>query len=108
MTTPNLAEQVATHMTHHFPTDTHLGGWEVARDTTDHTAVVIWHPHGTRLTTPAIRGQLLTRWLDHLQTIGGFTGQPRTDRSIFTDHQQPDGYACWLHITGRHEQPATA
>ncbi|MBL3664467.1 hypothetical protein JL475_00205 [Streptomyces sp. M2CJ-2] len=103
MTPPDLAEQVAAHMTAHFPT-TEFGGWEVARDP-DHAAVIAWRRHGSTLTTPAVRGQLLARWLDHLRGAG-FDGTARTDRSVFDGSQQPDGYVCWLHITGRRETPA--
>lgn len=101
----DLAEQVAAHMAAHFPDDPEFGGWEVARDT-DGSAVIIWRSHGTTLTTPAVRGQLLTRWLDHLRTAG-FDGSARIDHSVFDTLRQPDGYVCWLHITGRRNPPTS-
>ncbi|MFD5491558.1 hypothetical protein ACFWH4_01115 [Streptomyces sp. NPDC127091] len=101
----DLAEEVAAHMAEHFPDDPEFGGWEVARDS-DRAAVIAWRRHGSTLTTPAVRGQLLARWLDHLRQAG-FDGGARTDRSVFDGPQQPDGYACWLHITGRRETPTS-
>ncbi|MFF3928197.1 hypothetical protein [Streptomyces hirsutus] len=100
----DLAEQVAAHMTAHFPAN-EFGGWEVARDT-DGSAVIAWRRHGTTLTTPAVRGQLLTRWLDHLRTAG-FDGAAHTDHSVFDTTRHPDGYVCWLHITSRRETPTS-
>lgn len=103
----DLAEEVAAHMTAHFPDDPQFGGWEVARDTADGSAVVVWRSHGTTLTTPAVRGQLLARWLDHLRGAG-FVGVAHTDHSVFDTARQPDGYACWLHITSRTALPSPA
>lgn len=105
MTTTDLADQVAAHMTDHVPDDPDFGGWIVARNTTDHTAAIAWRRGTATLTTPAIRGQMLTRWLGGLHAAG-FIGEARTDRSVFADAREPDGYACWLHITDR--QPHTA
>lgn len=102
----DLAEQVAAHMAEHFPDDPEFGGWEVARDTTDRSAVIIWRRDDSTLVTPAVRGQLLTRWLDHLRGAG-FDGSARTDHSVFDTLRQPDGYVCWLHITGRRETPTS-
>jgi hypothetical protein len=108
MTTPadDLAEHVAAHMTTHFPDSTEVGGWAVARDLADGSAAVIWRPDGSTLTTPAVRGQLLTSWLEHLR-CAGFVGEALTDRSVFSGPQPPDGYVCWLHITGQSSRPAS-
>lgn len=109
MATPadSLPEAVAAHMTAHHPHATEIGGWTVARDTTDGSAVLAWARQGSTLVTPAVRGQILTRWLDHLHAAG-FTGEARTDHSVFDTDRQPDGYTCWLHITGWRAPAAAA
>lgn len=97
--TTGLAEQVSAHMTSTFPIADLYGGWTVATDTRDGSAVVVWQP-GDEPAQPGVRGMLLYRWLCSLRDAG-FTGEARTDMAVFgrPDEESPDRIARWLHIT---------
>jgi hypothetical protein len=83
-----------------FPDDEESGGWTVARDSRDNTAVVVWRAASDLLTMPQIRGFQLGRWLDSLRDAG-FAAEPRTDMEVFgrPDEQSADGRARWLHVS---------
>ncbi|WP_432041448.1 hypothetical protein [Streptomyces cadmiisoli] len=103
----DLAEQLSSHMQTHHPDGADAGGWTVARDDRDGTAVLVWRPASSLLTLPQVRGMQLYRWLHSLRDAG-FEAQPRTDMEVFgrPDEESEDGIARWLHITDW--APATA
>jgi hypothetical protein len=99
VTTIDLARRLATHMETHVPDTEYAGGWTVARDQRDNTAVVVWR--GDEPVQPQVRGMTLYRWLCSLR-LAGFTAEARTDMAVFgrPGDQSPDGIAHWLHVTG--------
>jgi hypothetical protein len=105
--TPTLAQRVSDHMTAHFPTADLHGAWNVACDTRDGSAVVVWRP-GDEPAQPQVRGMLLYRWLCSLRDAG-FTGEARVDMTVFgRPVDSPDGIARWLHVTAWSERMAAA
>lgn len=102
-----LAEQADAHMQTIHPEATAVGGWTVARDNRDGSAVVVWRT-GLEPVQPGVRGGVLYRWLVSLRGAG-FTGVARTDMEVFgrPGEESPDGFARWLHVTGWSE-PGTA
>lgn len=97
-----LAEKVSDHMQNLFSDDHDAGGWIVAEDHRDGTAVVVWQPGNTEALLPGgARAILIYRWHVSLQNAG-FASNPRTDMEVFgrPDEQSDDGRARWLHITG--------
>jgi hypothetical protein len=100
-----LAHRVSRHMTTVFPEVVTAGGWTVAADTRDGTAVVVWQP-GTEPMQPQVRGMLLYRWLCSLRAAG-FTAEARVDMTPFGRLvDSPDGIARWLHVTSWSEPDA--
>lgn len=96
---PTLAQRVSDHMTTVFPEVVAAGGWTVAADTRDGSAVVVWRP-GDEPVQPRVRGMLLYRWLCSLRAAG-FTAEALVDMSVFgRPVDSPDGVARWLHVTG--------
>lgn len=101
-----LGDRVSTHMTSAFPSTPDTGGWTVARDQQDGTAVVVW-VKGMEPVQPQVRGMVLYRWLRSLRAAG-FDAQARTDMAVFgrPDEESPDRIARWLHVTGWSEPAA--
>jgi hypothetical protein len=99
LTAVDVAVLVSDHMTKHFPEDGYAGGWTVARDRRDGTAVVVWR-RADEPVQPQVRGMALYRWLCSLRDAG-FTGEARTDMEVFgrPEGQSQDGIARWLHVT---------
>lgn len=95
-----LASRVADVMTRIHPeTQDCIGGWTVAEDHRDGTAVVVWR-QGDGTWPATLRGTVMWRWLWALRG-DGFTVEPRLDMEVFgrPDEESPDGRARWLHVT---------
>lgn len=97
-TAPRLAQAAAAHMDTNFP-DTYYGGWTVAEDERDGTAVVVWRQreYGGE---QGLRGRMLYRWLESLRAAG-FTVEPRLDLEVFGRPDEQSEIAHWLHVTAR-------
>lgn len=96
----DLAYRVAEVMTRIHPeTRDVIGGWTVAEDHRDGTAVVVWQ-QGDGTWPATLRGTVMWRWLWALRGAG-FTVEPRLDMEVFgrPDEESPDGRARWLHVT---------
>lgn len=102
----DLADQVTAHMQTIQPDTAPTGGWTVARDTRDATAVVVWRP-GDEPVQPQVRGMVLYRWLCGLRDAG-FEAQARTDMAVFgrPNEESRDRIARWLHVTSWSEPDA--
>jgi hypothetical protein len=88
-----------------FPDTVPAGGWTVAADTRDGSAVVVWRQEEP--VQPQVRGMLLYRWLCSLRDAG-FAAEARVDMTVFgRPMDSPDGIARWLHVTAWSEPPAT-
>lgn len=94
-----LAERTGAHMTRCFPGTLPVGGWTVARDTRDGTAVVVWRSGGEPV-QPLVRGMLLYRWLCSLRDAG-FAAEAATDMDVFgrPEQESPDRVARYLRVT---------
>lgn len=92
----DLAERVSAHMLATFP-ESPCGGWEVARDTRDNTAAVVWRAREMFGGMQGVRGTMLYRWLCSLRDAG-FTAQPRLDEA-FGRPDETSAIAHWLHVT---------
>jgi hypothetical protein len=82
-----------------FPGTLPVGGWIVARDSGDGTAVVVWKPGGEPV-QPMVRGLVLYRWLISLRA-GGFSADASLDMAPFgrPEQESPDQVARYLRVT---------
>lgn len=92
-----LTQRAATHMNAISPNPA-CGGWVVAEDHRDGTAVVVYR------TDPGwpqagVRGTTLYRWLCALRDAG-FTAEARLDLEVFGKPDEQSEIAHWLHTTG--------
>lgn len=91
-----LTARVAAHMEQFA--DSECGGWLVAEDHRDGTAVVVWQAREMFGGMPGIGGTMLWRWMWSLRGAG-FAAVPRTDLEVFGRPDEESEYARWLHIT---------
>jgi hypothetical protein len=103
-----LAERTGAHMTRCFPGALPVGGWTVARDTRDGTAVVVWRSGGEPV-QPLVRGMVLYRWLCSLRDAG-FAAEASTDMDVFgrPEQESPDRVARYLRVTAWSSAAAAA
>jgi hypothetical protein len=82
-----------------FPGTLPVGGWIVARDSGDGTAVVVWKSGGEPV-QPMVRGLVLYRWLISLRA-GGFSADASLDMAPFgrPEQESPDQVARYLRVT---------
>jgi hypothetical protein len=95
-------------MTSRFPGTLPVGGWTVARDTRDGTAVVVWRSGGEPV-QPRVRGMLLYRWLTSLRA-SGFAADASLDMDVFgrPEQESPDRVARYLRVTAWSSAAAAA
>jgi hypothetical protein len=97
-----LAERVSAHM-ETWPGN-EFGGWIVAEDHRDGSAVVVWRQADWG---GNVRGNMLYRWLGSLRDAG-FTAEARLDMEALGRPDEMADIAHWLHVTAYTAPPCAS